>query len=405
MPSVTYLYHSRLGSNFVCLKFIGHSLCVDSTNRVVRHLSNCIGNPFNVSARKFSNYKETPEALSARKLSETKEKPLHIPVMKEEVLENAGLNNESVFLDMTFGAGGHTQSILDKYSSSKAYCLDRDPVAYQMACDLQTKYPERVVPLLGKFSELPGLLKEQDARQNYFDAILFDFGCSSMQFDEGGRGFSVSKNGPLDMRMDGNRHPQNPTAADVLATADEHDLYKIFKVYGEEKKARKIARAVVEARYLFTPLQTTRELADLISSVLVNETRTDKLDRHTHVATKIFQALRIFVNNELNEINYGLLLAQRYLRIGGRLITICFHSLEDLIVKRHITGNMTDNEINMLPLQYVDNSRWHDRQSIDEFTSSHWQPLLKHVLVPSDYEVESNPRSRSAKMRAAVRVS
>ncbi|RZF40158.1 hypothetical protein LSTR_LSTR010110 [Laodelphax striatellus] len=325
--------------------------------------------------------------------------------MKEEVLENVGLNNDSMFLDMTFGAGGHTKSVLDKFPGSKVYCLDRDPVAYQLACDLETEYPARVVPLLGKFSDLPVLLKSHGAKQNYFDAILFDFGCSSMQFDEGGRGFSISKEGPLDMRMDGNRLPQNPTAADVLATAEEHDLYKIFKVYGEEKKAKKIARAVVEARYLFTPLQTTKELADLISCVLVNESRTDKLDRHAHVATKIFQALRIFVNNELNEINYGILLAQRYLRIGGRLITICFHSLEDLIVKRHITGNMTDNSINVLPLQYVDNGLWHDQESIKEFTSSYWQPLHKHVLLPSDYEVETNPRSRSAKLRAAVRVS
>nr|QBS46648.1 S-adenosyl-L-methionine-dependent methyltransferase [Sogatella furcifera] len=376
MNSLKSIYHSRLGANFFCFKLKYNHLETSST---------------------CCHYSDTKQP--------SKEKPPHVPVMKHEVIENAGLNNQSIFLDMTFGAGGHTKSILDKYPGSIVYCLDRDPVAHRMACDLETVYPGRVVPLLGKFSELPALLKSHGTRQNYFDAVLFDFGCSSMQFDEGGRGFSLSKDGPLDMRMDGNRLPQNPTAADVLATADEHDLYKILKVYGEEKRAKKIARAVVEARYLFTPLQTTKELADLISCVLVNETRSDKLDRHAHVATKTFQALRIFVNNELNEINYGVLLAQRYLKIGGRLITICFHSLEDLIVKRHITGNMSDNSINVLPLQYVDNSRWHDEESIKEFTSSNWEPLHKHVLLPSDYEVERNPRSRSAKMRAAVRIS
>lgn len=328
----------------------------------------------------------------------------HKPVLKEVVLKHLALQPSSVFLDMTFGAGGHTQAILESSPNIIVYCLDRDPVAYDYAVQLEKLYPTQVIPLLGRFSELPDLLKKYNVQQNTFDGILFDFGCSSMQFDDPGRGFSVSKDGPLDMRMDGFRFPDSPTAADVLATADEHDLYKIFKIYGEEKKAKKIARAIVEARYSFTPIQSTKDLGDFISILLQNEVRTDKLQRKSHTATKIFQALRIFVNNEMNEINYGMILAHRYLKVGGRLVTLSFHSLEDCIVKRHITGNVSDNVINKLPLKYVNYSMWHDNDSMDEFMSADWEPVNKHVITPFQTEVDENPRSRSAKLRAAIKI-
>lgn len=332
------------------------------------------------------------------------EKLPHLPVMADEVLRYLKPEGSQLILDMTFGAGGHSQRILEAAPNVQLLALDRDPTAYNYATNLSEKYPSQVVPLLGRFSELPELLKSKNIRHNSIDGILFDFGCSSMQFDTACRGFSVSKNGPLDMRMDGVRFPDMPTASDVLERAREEDLYKILKVYGEEKNARKIARAIVESRYLFKSLSTTEELAALVDAVCSENYRLDKLQRHAHTATKTFQALRIFVNNELNEINYGLLLAHRYLKLGGRLVTITFHSLEDTIVKRHILGNMINNTISPLPLKYSSHTLNIDGNIVKEVIEPNWRNLCKHVVVPSEEEVEINPRSRSAKLRAAIRL-
>lgn len=333
-----------------------------------------------------------------------KENPPHTPVLLKEVLQYLRPTEGSLFIDMTFGAGGHTRSFLQCSPKIKVICLDRDHVAYNIAMKLSEEFPNNVIPILGRFSELPQLLKEQGIKQNSFDGILFDFGCSSMHFDTAERGFSVNKDGPLDMRMDGTRYPNNPTAAQVLANADEEDLVKIFKIYGEEKNAKKIARAIIEARYTFQPLQTTSELANFIAGVCDVDFRKDKLQRSTHIATKIFQALRIFVNNELNEINYGMIIAHKYLKIGGRLVTLSFHSLEDTIVKRHLFGHVNNHVIEVLPLKYRNHGVSHDQDSMEEIMSSNWQVINKHVVTPSLEEIEINPRSRSAKLRAAVKV-
>lgn len=333
-----------------------------------------------------------------------KEELLHIPVMVNEVLECLQPKPGQTFIDMTFGAGGHSQRILESAPDIKLFVLDRDPVSYSIARRLADKYPGQIEPLLGRFSELPALLTSHGIRRNSIDGIFFDFGCSSMQFDVAQRGFSVSKDGPLDMRMDGDRFPEEPTAADVLAEVGEDDLVKILKVYGEEKQAKKIARAVIEARYTFKKLQTTSELGDLVASVCVDEERLDKLQRHAHSATKTFQALRIFVNNEVNELNYGMLIAETYLKVGGKLVTITFHSLEDRIVKRHLLGNVIDNAINPLPLKYTNASLWYDRNEVDSLLHSNWRLVHKHVLTPGLEEISINPRSRSAKLRAATKV-
>lgn len=171
----------------------------------------------------------------------------HIPVLLEETISYLSPQKSHCIIDMTFGAGGHTERILQENDSIVVYCLDRDPTAFSLAEKLSQRYPNRVVPLRGKFSDLPILLKNVGRKMNSFDGVLFDFGASSMQFDTASRGFSISKNGPLDMRMDPEK--QTLTAADILAKADQTDLYKIFKVYGEEKQSKKIANAVIEARY------------------------------------------------------------------------------------------------------------------------------------------------------------
>ncbi|XP_066249404.1 probable methyltransferase-like protein 15 homolog [Euwallacea similis] len=326
----------------------------------------------------------------------------HVPVMASEVLHYINPKENEVILDMTFGSGGHSRQILKLEPSVKILAVDRDPLAFSYAKELAEEFPNQVTPLLGKFSELPQLLSQFNHGKNSIDSILFDYGCSSMQFDLAQRGFSLSKNGPLDMRMDGNRDSNIPTAAEVLSNATEEDLYKIIKYYGEEKQARKISRAIIDSRYMFKRLTTTEELADLVECVISEVS--DKIHNKKHAATKTFQALRIFVNNELNEINYGLLLAAHYLKIGGRLVTITFHSLEDKIVKRHLQGNMIENFVNPLPLKFSSHNFNLDEIDVVKVMSSNWKMLHKHVIVPSVDEVESNNRCRSAKLRAAVKI-
>lgn len=330
-------------------------------------------------------------------------KDLHVPVMAQEVLIHMAPSPGKVYVDMTFGAGGHATKLLEHSPDIKIFALDRDPLAYECAKNLSQKYPGQVVPLLGKFSELPQLLKQYDIRENSIDGFLFDFGCSSMQFDIANRGFSLSKDGPLDMRMDGFRFPEQITAADVLERATEEDLVRIIKVYGEEKRAKKIVRAIIDARYMCKKLETTKELAQLIESTL-GEIRKDSLGRFSHSATKTFQALRIFVNNELNEINYGILLAQTYLKLSGRLITISFHSLEDTIVKRHISGNITDNLANTVALKYAHHGKVFEKNEFESLTAIPWKMMHKHVLTPTAEEIQINPRSRSAKLRFIMKV-
>jgi len=292
---------------------------------------------------------------------------------------------------------------LNHDSSLKVFGLDRDPVAFEMGLRLSEKYEGRFVPLLGRFSELSQLLQLHNVTE--VDGILFDLGCSSMQFDTADRGFSVNQDGPLDMRMDGCRFPQQATAADVIEHIDEHHLARILKVYGEEKQAKKIARAIVEARYMFKNLNTTSELASLVSSVLQKEVRLDKLGRPTHQATKTFQAIRIFVNNEMNELHRGLQLAHEILKPGGTIVTLTFHSLEDRIVKRHMIGIDMDEPVSRTMSQkYRNAASWHNQQEFDKFFAKKWNVVNKHVLVPSLEEVHRNPRSRSAKLRCAIKV-
>ncbi|KYQ58887.1 putative S-adenosyl-L-methionine-dependent methyltransferase CG14683 [Trachymyrmex zeteki] len=354
-------------------------------------------------SREQCNLALTPEVRNL-KYNVCSNQDLHVPVMAQEVLTYMAPSPGKMYIDMTFGAGGHATKLLEHLPDIKIFALDRDPLGYECAKQLSQRYPGQVIPLLGKFSELPQLLQPYNIKENSIDGILFDFGCSSMQFDTASRGFSLSKDGPLDMRMDGLRCPKQLTAADVLERATEEDLACIIKVYGQDKHAKKIARAIIDARYMFRKLETTKELAQLIESTLDGEIRKDSLGRFSHSATKTFQALRIFVNNELNEINYGILLAQVYLKLSGRLITISFHSLEDTIIKRHISGNITDNVANAVALKYAHYGKTFDKDEFERLTKIPWKMMHKHVLTPTAEEIETNPRSRSAKLRAIIKV-
>jgi len=323
--------------------------------------------------------------------------------MHDEVISFLNPKKGQRFLDMTFGAGGHTKQLLNSTEDVVVYTLDRDPVAYKLAVQTASEVAEgRLVPLLGRFSDLPELLLNMGVGENFFDGILIDCGCSSMQFDTAERGFSLSKDGPLDMRMDSTRLTRQPSAAEILANVDEDSLSRILKVYGEERQAKKIARAVIEARYLFKSLKTTRELAQLVESVFGFQSKVDKLQRPSHVATKTFQALRIFVNDEMNELDFAMKFAHRSLKVGGRIVTLSFHSLEDTIIK---------NELHSVPLLTDDNNQKYkiyglelSADDMDSLMERKWHNINKHVLTPTLEEMSANPRSRSAKLRAAIKL-
>ncbi|XP_060560342.1 12S rRNA N4-methylcytidine methyltransferase-like [Ruditapes philippinarum] len=356
--------------------------------------------------------RESPRGhLSQKKHSKGRKKSgqntdLHIPVLKDEVLSYLGGKSGQRLLDMTFGAGGHTKALLESGQGYHIYTLDRDPLAYKIACELAEQRPGQITPLLGRFSELPALLAAKDVSFDSLDGALFDLGSSSMQFDQSQRGFSLSMDGPLDMRMDADRLPDQPTAADVVNTLDELELAKIFKKYGEDTRSKKFAHAIVEARSAFGRITGTKELADIIQTVSGGAFGHDSLGRYSHPATKIFQALRIFVNNEMNELNNGIEVVHKFLKPGGICVAISFHSLEDRIVKRHFNTVDIDQKINMSLVQkHRLMSRLADSKSeLDSMVIRKWKRINKKVTMATDSEVEANPRSRSAKLRAAMKL-
>lgn len=310
----------------------------------------------------------------------------------------------ATYIDMTFGGGGHSRRILKAAPNIKLIAIDRDPHAFKYAEQLRDEYPGQVIPLCGRFSELPALLADGNVALGSIDGAIFDLGCSSMQFDEPLRGFSPLANGPLDMRMESNRFPDEPTVADVLATIDEEDLYKIIKIYGMEKKARKIVRTIIDTRYAMQPIRTTHQFADIVAAALKQEILTENPNRSLAAVARTFRALRMFVNNELNEINYGMQLVNHFMKVDGRLVVITYNQLEDTIVKRHISGHVLQGLANALPLKFFSSMESYNQNNLDTFMGSEWQPIFKNVMVPSAREMDLNPASRFAKLRAATKL-
>jgi len=282
----------------------------------------------------------------------------HIPVLLGEVLKVFENRELKVFFDGTVGAGGHARAILEAHGEIERYlACDRDPAALQLAKANLEPWGKKVELIRGPFAGLKGYLKERGISS--IDAFLVDLGVSSMQFDEAERGFSFRADAPLDMRMD----PEGDVTAETLINElAEVELARIFHEYGEEFRSRAAARAIVAARRK-RKIRTTQELVSVLEPVL----RRGKI----HAATKVFQALRIAVNDELGQLKEGLDAAIEHLSPGGRLAVISFHSLEDRIVK------------------------WRLREQ-DGLTI-----LTKKPIGPSAEEMRANPRSRSAKLRAA----
>ena len=300
----------------------------------------------------------------------------HIPVLAAQVVDYLNVHTGGVYVDTTFGAGGYTRAILDA-----AYCrvvgIDRDRSAITGGMGLVNDMGGRLTLVEGRFSEIERITA--NLRTGPLDGIAFDLGVSSMQLDQAARGFSFRHDGPLDMRMGSD----GPSAADIVAAASERDLANIIYLLGEERHSRGIARAIVAERRQH-PITTTRALADIVSSTL----RSRPSD--IHPATRTFQALRIFVNDELRELAETLAAAERLLKPGGRLVVVSFHSLEDRIVKTFLNDRgRSSGGSRHLPEQ---------AQAAPTF-----RILTKRPVVPDEAEVTANPRARSAKLRAAER--
>jgi 16S rRNA (cytosine1402-N4)-methyltransferase len=300
----------------------------------------------------------------------------HIPVLGRPAVDLLAVRDGGVYIDATFGAGGYSRAILDA-ARCTVLAMDRDPSAIARGADLVQAAGGRLTLVADTFSNLAATAR--GLGHATVDGVVFDLGVSSMQLDEPGRGFSFRHDGPLDMRMGST----GPSAAEVLAVISERDLAAVIAILGEERHARAVARAIVKARSA-APLQTTRALAELVSTVVHARPGT------IHPATRTFQALRIFVNDELGELVAGLSAAEAVLRPGGRLVAVAFHSLEDRIVKSFLVERSRRGGFSR--------HRPEAAQEPATFTL-----LTKRPIIADEAEVAANPRARSAKLRAAER--
>lgn len=369
----------------------------------------------------------TQKRIPIRRLS-------HKPVMEHEIVRVMRPQDGKVFIDMTFGSGGHSRRLLDTNKNIKIIAVDRDPVAHerarQLAAEIANKsavfnIDQSVIPIHGKFSAVMKQIHLSGVPYGSVHGVLFDLGASSMQYDDPKRGFSISSDGPLDMRMDTSNN-SDITAEDVVNNLSQEQLAKIIKLYGEERRCRKLSNAIVDARTLLGRIRTTQELSKVVATA--SPSSIDAMGRFAHGGTRLFQALRIFVNNELNELNYALQKVREFLipaqvsrlvedddQVDNQLLemnygvaaVLTFHSLEDRIVKRHFTSEDSD-EPNFKYLTQHDRIRTNVLESAEKVRHlgeyKKWRPILKHVSKPTDEEVAANPRSRSAKLRAAVRI-
>ena len=304
----------------------------------------------------------------------------HHTVLLHEAVDTLVGNPAGVYVDGTFGRGGHSREILRRLDGAgRLLAIDKDEAA-EIAAQALAAQDARFTFVRGSFAALPGILVEQGLPA--VDGILLDLGVSSPQLDEAGRGFSFLRDGPLDMRMDRSR---GPSAADWLRDAPEAEIATVLRDYGEERYARRIAAAIVRARR-DVPLTRTGQLASIVSEAH------PRWEKHHHPATRSFQAIRIHVNRELDDLTALLEVALPLLTIGGRLVVISFHSLEDRIVKRYLRDMSRPPKLPRdIPVRASDAPPAPLR-------------LVGRAVRASDAEREANPRARSAIMRCAERV-
>ena len=307
----------------------------------------------------------------------------HEPVMEREVVEALDPIAGGVYVDATFGGGGHARAIL-RSADCSLIGIDRDPDVIKRGLSRAAGHEGRVRLVQGCFGDLCELLQRYEVTQ--VDGVTFDIGVSSMQLDQSERGFSFLRDGPLDMRMS----RSGLSAADVVNRLGEEELAQVIAVYGEEKRARIIARAIITAR-MRRPLERTGELADVVCSVTGG--------RAHHPATKTFQALRILVNNEIGELERGLAAAEQILKPGGRLAIIAFHSLEDRVVKKFLQDRCRKASGSGVSRHRPAPS------STQESRAPSFRLLFSRPRRPGKDECARNRRARSARLRAAERTS
>lgn len=305
----------------------------------------------------------------------------HVPVLLRQVVDLLAPQSGDVIIDGTFGAGGYTRAILES-ADTHVIAIDRDPTAIAAATSLVRDAEGRLTIVENTFGKLDEIAAEQG--HAHVDGVVLDIGVSSMQLDQAERGFSFQTDGPLDMRM----ARAGTTAADLVNTLSRDDLARVLYLYGEEKKSRRIADAIV-ARRTDRIFETTHDLASLIAEVLPRNPARKGPDRHP--ATRTFQALRIAVNDELGELICALFAAERVLRPGGRLAVVTFHSLEDRIVKRFLRARSSSRP----------RASRHAPDAAGPDAS--FEIINPSALKPDEEEVNANPRARSATLRGAVR--
>jgi len=303
----------------------------------------------------------------------------HRPVMLTEVLAVLSPRDGGVYVDGTFGAGGYSRAILEA-ADCIVWAIDRDPDAIRRGEDLAAAYPGRLRLVHGRFGEMAALLRERNV--TLVDGVALDLGVSSMQLDEAGRGFSFRADGPLDMRMD----TAGPSAAVAVNTLPESELADIIYRLGEERHSRRVARAIVTARKM-APITGTLALAGIVRQVVPRSR--DGIDP----ATRTFQALRIYVNDELGELDRALVAAEALLAPGGRLAVVAFHSLEDRRVKAFLRARAGA----------IPRTSRHLPATQEEGRAPTFSLIKGGAIKPSNDEVEGNPRARSARLRAATR--
>ncbi len=307
----------------------------------------------------------------------------HIPVMLNEVKSFIPINKNINLIDATFGGGSYSRAILEEFNIKNLIAIDRDPISKIFFNELSKKY-QNIEFFNQTFSKIDELIFNSKYSNEKFDVIIFDLGVSSNQIDESKRGFSFQKDGPLDMKMG----LSSLTAYEIVNSFEESKLSKIFFELGEEKYSRRIAKNIIKKRTI-KPINNTKELSDIIKKSLPFSHSKNKI----HPATKAFQALRIYVNDELNELKKALKKSESLLAQNGLLIIVSFQSLEDRIVKdffNHKSGK-----------------RWRSSRHLPDLGDLGpitLKIITKKPLRPKDFEINNNPRSRSAKLRVAQKI-
>jgi 16S rRNA (cytosine1402-N4)-methyltransferase len=309
----------------------------------------------------------------------------HVPVMLQEVLATLRPRSGATYLDATFGGGGYAAAILAA-TDCTLWAIDRDPDAIARGAALAARHPGRLHLVQARFGDMLESLAARGVTQ--LDGVVMDLGVSSFQLDEAERGFSFRADGPLDMRMGPRGEDGGATAADLVNTLPEAELSRIIAEFGEERHARRVARAILRAR-AEAPIATTARLAEIVRRAVPRDP--SGIDG----ATRSFQALRIAVNDELGEIERGLAAAMELLAPGGRLVVVAFHSLEDRIVKRAMVEAAGRQG----------GASRHDPASLVQRAAPGFALLTQRALKPGHAETADNPRARSARLRAIERLS